>query len=261
MIVEADMTRLGQVFANLLNNAAKYSEPGGHIRVTVERQDGALLTRVTDSGIGIPPEMLPTIFDMFAQVDRTLEKAQGGLGIGLTLAKRLAMMHGGTLEAHSEGLGRGSEFVVRLPAALALVPDGKATGERQETMSEPVQRRILVADDNEDSVSMMEMLLSGFGHDVRTAGDGLEAVRRAAEFEPDVVILDIGMPRLNGYEACRRIRELPALEKAVMIALSGWGQEEDKRRSEEAGFHYHVVKPVDPAALMQLLSRLKPPTA
>ena len=260
VFVEADITRLGQVFANLLNNAAKYSEPGGHIRLTVERRDGELLTRVKDNGIGIPPHLLPTIFDMFAQVDRTLEKSQGGLGIGLTLAQRLAMMHGGALEAHSDGLGHGSEFVVRLPAALAVVPDGRATAEGRDPAYSPV-RRILVADDNEDSVSMMEMLLSGFGHDVRTANEGLEAVRQAAEFEPDVIILDIGMPRLNGYDACRRIRALPALERAVMIALSGWGQEEDKRRSEEAGFHYHVVKPVDPSALMQLLSQLKPPTA
>ena len=261
VFVQADMTRLAQVFANLLNNAAKYSEPGGHIRITVDRQEGEIVIRVTDTGIGIPPDMLPTIFDMFAQVDRTLEKAQGGLGIGLTLAQRLTMMHGGALEARSDGLGHGSEFVVRLPAALAVLPDGRATADDKNAMHAQVRRRILVADDNEDSVSMMEMLLSDCGHDVRTANDGLEAVRQADEFEPDVIILDIGMPRLNGYEVCRRIRALPALEKAVMIALSGWGQEEDKRRSEEAGFHYHVVKPVDPSALMQLLSQLKPPTA
>jgi PAS domain S-box-containing protein len=259
VFVEADMTRLGQVFANLLNNAAKYSEPGGHIRVTVERRDGDLLIRIKDNGIGIPPHMLPTIFDMFAQVDRTLERTQGGLGIGLTLAQRLAVMHGGALEAYSDGLGHGSEFVVRLPAALAVVPDGAAL-ESNDTRYSPVARRVLVADDNEDSVRMMAMLLGGLGHDVRTAANGLQAVREADEFEPDVVILDIGMPRLNGYEACRRIRALPGLENAVMIALSGWGQEEDKRRSEEAGFHYHVVKPVDPSALMQLLSQLKPPT-
>ena len=259
MFVDADTTRLGQAFANLLNNAAKYSDRGGQIWLTAERRGGELWTSVKDTGIGIPAEMLPRIFEMFAQVDRTLEKSQGGLGIGLTLAKRLAEMHGGSLEAHSDGPGQGSEFVMRLPAALALVRESRPSGDGTEIVESPFQCRILVCDDNDDSVTTMAMLLSSVGHEVRTANDGLEAVRLAAEFEPDVIILDIGMPGLNGYDACRRIRAQPTREKAVMIALSGWGQENDKRRSEEAGFHYHMVKPVDPTALMQLLTQLKAP--
>jgi len=255
--VDADATRLAQVFANLLNNAAKYTDPGGHIWLTAERQNGELLVTVKDTGIGIPSEMLPKIFEMFAQVDQTLEKSQGGLGIGLALARRLIEMHGGKLEARSNGPGQGSEFIVRLGAALAVIPQDTRTIDENDAASAPNQCRILVADDNEDSVISMAMLLRSMGNDVRTVGDGLEAVRVAGEFEPDVIILDIGMPRLNGYEACSRIREQSVGVKAILIAISGWGQEDDKRRAQEAGFHYHFVKPVDPATLERLLSQLK----
>ena len=258
MFINADTTRLGQVFANLLNNAAKYSEPGGRISLSAERRGNELWTTVKDSGIGIPADMLSRIFEMFAQVDKSLEKSHGGLGIGLTLAKRLTEMHGGTLEVSSDGPGRGSEFVVRLPAALAGVAEARPQDAGTTLAESGVRSRILVADDNEDSVTTLAMLLETFGQEVHTASDGLEAVRAAASFAPDVAILDIGMPGLNGYEACRAIRAQPGREKIVMIALSGWGQEEDKRRSQEAGFDYHLVKPVDPAALMQLLAKLRP---
>ena len=163
-------------------------------------------------------------------------------------------MHGVTLEAHSEGLGRGSEFVVRLPVALAVVPDGRTAAEGGDPADSQVHRRILVADDNEDSVSMMEMLLGSLGHHVRTANDGLEAVHQAAEFRPDVIILDIGMPRLNGYDAARKIREQPWGRNMVLVALTGWGQESDRARSREAGFDHHLVKPVEPATLERLLA-------
>ena len=255
--VDADITRLGQVFANLLNNAAKYTSRGGQIWLTVERQGGELVVSVKDTGVGIPSEMLPKIFEMFAQVDRTLERSQGGLGIGLSLAKRLVEMHGGQIEARSDGPGQGSEFVVRLPAALSLVAQGTPVADEGDAPAAAKQCRILVADDNEDSVTTMAMLLESMDNEVRTANDGLDALRVAEDFEPHVIILDIGMPRLNGYETCRRIRERAFGENVVMIALSGWGQEEDKRRAQEAGFHYHLVKPVAPTTIERLLAQLK----
>jgi len=223
----------------------------------VERQSSELRVRVKDTGVGIPPEMLSKIFEMFAQVDQTLEKSQSGLGIGLTLARRLIEMHGGKIEAHSDGPGQGSEFIVYLAAALSVVPQNPRTINENDAAYAPNQCRILIADDNEDSVMSMALLLASMGNEVRTVNDGLEAVHVAAEFEPDVIILDIGMPKLNGYEACRRVREQPFGERIVMIALSGWGQDEDKRRSQDAGFNYHFVKPVDPSKLESLLSQLK----
>jgi CheY-like chemotaxis protein len=211
--------------------------------------------RIRDSGVGIPPEMMPRIFAMFTQVDRSLERAQGGLGIGLTLVKRLVEMHGGGIEAHSEGPNRGSEFVVRLPVALDLkaeqppaVNDGNATPH--------FSRRILVVDDNRDSADSLAMLLSILGNEVRTAHDGQEAVDLAAIFDPAVVFMDLGLPLLNGFDAAGRMREQPGGEKTVIVALTGWGQEFDRRRSQEAGFDYHFVKPVDPFALEKLLQEL-----
>ncbi len=260
VLVDADVTRLGQVFANLLQNAAKYSERGGRIGLTAERQGSDVAVSVTDTGVGIPPDMLPRIFDMFAQVDRSLERSQGGLGIGLTLVKRLVEMHGGSVEAKSEGHGRGSEFVVRLPVVSSLVEEVEPPTETGQPICPSAQCRILVADDNEDSAASLAMMLQIMGNEVRTAKDGLQAVEAAAAFQPDVILLDIGMPRLNGYEACRRIREQPGGQKAVLIALTGWGQDEDKRRSAEAGFHHHLVKPVDPAALGELLAGLQTTT-
>ena len=254
--VDADVTRLGQVFANLLNNAAKFSDPGGHIRLAAECQGGEVVVSVKDTGVGIPPDMLPKVFDLFTQVDRSLEKSQSGLGIGLTLVKRLVEMHGGRVEARSDGHDRGSEFVVRLPMVLAVGREVEPP-EGGESVGPSTPRRVLVADDNADSAESLGRLLELLGNEVRTASDGVQAVDVAAAFRPDVILLDIGMPKMNGYDACRRIREQPWAEQAVMVALTGWGRDQDKRRSQEAGFDQHMVKPVDPAALERLLAGLK----
>jgi len=252
--VDADVTRLGQVFANLLNNAAKYSDRGGRIGLTVERQGGEAVVTVKDVGVGIPPHMLPHIFDLFTQVDRSLERSQGGLGIGLTLVKRLVEMHGGSVEARSEGHGLGSELIVRLPVlSAAAVRPAAGSGEPAQLRA---CRRVLVADDNMDAAESLAMMLEIMGNEVRTANDGLQAVAAAAAFRPDMILLDIGMPGLNGYEACRAIREQLDGGRPVIVACTGWGQEEDRRQSREAGFNFHLVKPVDPADLEALLAGL-----
>jgi PAS domain S-box-containing protein len=258
VFLDGDPVRLAQVFSNLLNNAAKYTERGGHIWLTAGRQGGDAVVSVRDSGLGIPREMLGKVFELFTQVDRTLEKAQGGLGIGLTLVRRLAEMHGGSVEAKSEGYGHGSEFTVRLPAMLTAPAPDEGAGEE---ITPPSRRRILVVDDNRDSAISLGMVLQLMGNEVRTAHDGLEAVRAAEVFRPDVLLLDIGLPKLNGYEAARRIRGQPWGGGIVLIAVTGWGQEEDRRRSKEAGFNYHLVKPLEPAALEQLLAGLQATTA
>ena len=257
--LEADLTRLSQVLMNLLNNAAKYTNQGGRIWLTAERQSDKVLIRVKDTGIGIPAEMLPRIFGMFTQVDRSLERSQGGLGIGLTLVQRLVEMHGGTVEAQSAGPGRGSEFVLRFPVA-AEVTEGKLqekAGYGQKSAI-PFTCRILVVDDNEDSADSIAILLRTMGNEVHTAYDGLEAVGAAAAFQPDVVLLDIGLPKLNGFEAASRIREQPGGSDIMLIALTGWGQEEDRRRSKEAGFDHHMTKPIDFDILQELLAAMKP---
>jgi PAS domain S-box-containing protein len=252
-----DLVRLAQVLMNLLTNAAKYTEPGGRIWLTAElASDGRpeVVVRVKDTGMGIPAEKLPRLFEMFFQVDRSLERAQGGLGIGLSLVRRLVELHGGRVEAHSDGPGRGSEFVAHLPALVEppkIVPSPRPAAEGETKDS---GRRILVVDDNQDSADSLAMLLGMTGHEVETAYDGLEAVEAAERVRPDVVLLDLGMPRLNGYDACRRIREQPWGKDVVLIALTGWGQEEDRRRTAEAGFDGHLVKPVDHAALAELLA-------
>jgi CheY-like chemotaxis protein len=242
---------------NLLNNAVKYTDQGGHIWLTAKRESDYLLIRVKDNGIGIPIDMLPRIFDMFTQVDHTLERSQGGLGIGLTLVKRLVEMHGGSVEPHSDGLGRGSEFVVRLPVAVEGKGQGKEDGVGEGKKAAPTPMfRILVVDDNNDAADSLSILLRMMGNEVHTAYDGLEAVGAAATLHPDVALLDIGLPKLNGYEAARRIRELRGGD-TVLIALTGWGQEEHLRRSKEAGFDHHITKPVDFEALMKLLAALR----
>jgi CheY-like chemotaxis protein/anti-sigma regulatory factor (Ser/Thr protein kinase) len=240
---------------NLLNNAAKYSDRGGRIRLIAESHGGEVEVVVKDRGIGIPIDKLDSIFDLFSQVDRSLEKSQGGLGIGLSLVKRLVEMHDGTVEARSDGPGKGSEFVVRLQATGENATKGQ-TG-RDDTPAPKSTLRILVADDNRDGADSLSDMLQMMGNDTRTAYDGEQAVAAAAEFRPDVVLLDIGMPKLNGHDACRRIREQPWGPGMVLIALTGWGQEEDIRRSQDAGFDRHMVKPVDPVALMQQLAGLQ----
>ncbi|MGH8177822.1 MAG: PAS domain S-box protein [Steroidobacter sp.] len=254
LMVDGDLARLSQVFANLLNNAAKYTNPGGHIWLTVRRTDEQVSVTIRDNGIGIPTHMLPKIFEMFAQVDHSLEKAQGGLGIGLSIARKLVEMHGGVIEAHSDGHGAGSEFVVRLPAHLATQSETTTPVPKDHSLR-PDALRVLIADDNADAAASLAMMLKMKGHEVRTAWDGLEAVQVAEAFQPDVALLDIGMPELNGYDACRRLRARSESAGMLIIALTGWGQEEDKRRSEEAGFDHHLVKPADVRILDKLLEQ------
>ncbi len=256
VVVHADLTRLSQVFSNLLNNAAKYTEPGGHIHLTVERQGNEVVVSVTDTGIGIPAHMLRGIFELFTQADRSPEQTHGGLGIGLSLVQQLVELHGGRVEARSDGEGTGSEFVVWLPELVASQQTGAPTSTVAVTRASG-QLRILVADDNYDAADTMAMMLTMLGHEVRTTYDGLQAVRAWSAFTPDLILLDIGMPELNGYEACRHIRREPGGEKAVLVALTGWGQAEDKRQAQEAGFDHHLVKPVGLDALETLLAGLE----
>jgi signal transduction histidine kinase len=257
--LDADPTRLAQAFMNLLNNAAKYTDPGGRIEVRVSQHGDEVVVSVGDNGIGIAPERLNSVFEMFSQVESALSRSRGGLGIGLSLTQRLVQMHGGSIEARSAGLGRGSEFMVRLPLA-------SASG-RSPDAGEPVRRpalhgspgaglRILVADDNRDAADTMALLLEAMGHSVRHVNDGEAAVQAAAAFNPQVVLLDIGMPKLNGYEACRQIRAQEGGAAMKIIAITGWGQPEDRLNSGDAGFDQHLVKPVDPAVLAELLSAL-----
>jgi PAS domain S-box-containing protein len=250
--LDADPTRLAQVFGNLLTNAAKYTDPGGHIGLTAERHGGEVVVLVRDTGVGIAPEHLPRLFEMFSQVDSALERSQGGLGIGLSLVKGLVEMHGGKVEARSEGPGKGSEFIVRLPVSGAGPEQESGSAGEREARSAP-GRRILVAEDNRDTADSLAAVLRLAGHEVHVTQDGLEAVKAAGWFRPDVALLDIGMPRLNGYEAARRIREQPGGKLVTLVAITGWGQEEDKRQAAEAGFDRHLTKPVDPRALEQIL--------
>ena len=255
ILLEADVTRLAQVLSNLLNNAAKYTDHGGRIRLSAERHGRHVLIRVKDTGIGIPPDMLRGIFDMFAQADRSLERSEGGLGIGLTLVQRLVEMHGGSVEARSDGPGTGSEFLVSLPLAehaRGQRPPAAAGGDQ--AVPSPPARRILIVDDNADAADSLAVLLRMMGNEVYTAHDGLEAVGAAAAFQPDVVLLDIGLPKLSGYEVARRIREQARGSDVVLIAVTGWGQEDDRRRSREAGFDHHMTKPVEFGALQRLLA-------
>jgi len=255
VVLDADAVRLAQALANLLNNAAKYTPaPGGRIAVEASDAGNEAVIRVRDNGIGIPASKLAQIFDMFVQVDSAQNHSYGGLGIGLTLVRRLVQMHGGTVSAHSAGPGKGSEFVVRLPVvivAASMDAGGQATDTRPASAR---RRRVLVADDNRDAADSLAMILKHLGHEVATAHEGLEAVRLASTFRPEIALLDIGMPNLNGYEAARLIRAQRGNESVLLVALTGWGQEQDRRRSTEAGFHFHLVKPVEPAALERLVS-------
>jgi signal transduction histidine kinase len=269
---EGDPMRLEQVITNLLHNAAKYTEPGGQIWLTLERSDYAVL-RVRDTGRGIPPEMLPQVFDLFVQANPSLDRAQGGLGLGLTLVRSLVEMHGGTVAAYSDGPGRGSEFVIRLP----LLPPSEEhtahgaqhTAEAQVPSPPAVRcapcavRRILVVDDNVDAAEMMAALLAQWGHQVRVVHSGTEAIETAVASGPDLVLLDIGLPEMDGYEVAKRLRELgrtrgSPLQATWLVAVTGYGQEEDRRRSQEAGLDDHLTKPVDPDRLRELISRCAP---
>jgi PAS domain S-box-containing protein len=256
IVLDADPTRLAQVISNLLNNAAKYMPRGGRIRLLARREGTTAVISVRDTGVGIPADMIDRIFDMFVQVDGSLERSHGGLGIGLTLVKRLVEMHGGTVEAHSDGPNQGSEFTIRLPAVVGLLSGPLNTDGAEQAQS--CKRRVLVVDDNENAATVLAMLLKALGNEVRTAFDGLAAIELAEVFRPEVILLDIGMPELNGYETAMRIREKAWGRNVVLAALTGWGQEEDKRRTREAGFNYHFVKPVETSALRKLLAEYEP---
>jgi len=250
--LNADQARLAQVFGNLLNNSCKYTTPNGAISLSARRNgNDEVLVAVRDNGAGIPPDKIDSIFDMFMQVDRSSDRSQSGLGIGLTLVKRLVEMHGGSIEVHSAGEGQGSEFVVHLPIikkpAVVSAPVSRLAPESS------AQRRILIVDDNRDSADSLAMLLEITGNQTYLAHDGVEALESIEKYHPEVVLLDIGLPKLDGHEVCRRVREQPWGKDIRIIALTGWGQEDDRRKSEEAGFNGHLVKPVDYDKLLVLL--------
>jgi CheY-like chemotaxis protein/two-component sensor histidine kinase len=259
--LDADQTRLAQVVANLLDNAAKYTPKGGHVWLTAERRGGEVVVTVRDTGVGIPAEHLPRIFEMFSQVASALERSQGGLGIGLALVKGLVEMHGGTVEARSGGTGEGSEFAVTLPVVEAPAVAAPEPGDNGESPCWRANYRILVVDDNRDAADSLAIMLKLMGHDIEKAYDGLAAVQAAAAFRPDVVLLDIGLPKMNGLEVARQVREEPWGKQMILIAVTGWGQEEDRRRALEAGFDHHLTKPVDAAVLAKLLAVLAVPAA
>jgi PAS domain S-box-containing protein len=256
--LEADVTRLAQVLGNLLNNSAKYTDRGGRIWLTARRDGDQVRVTVQDTGIGIPASALPNIFDMFSQVDRSIERSTGGLGIGLALVKGLVEMHGGTIQAESPGEGQGSTFTVRLPILIDRMesPLGEPA-EGADSAAAGSKRRILVVDDNRDSADSMALMLQLLGNEIWTAHDGLEAVELAEQFRPQVILMDIGMPGLSGYEATRRIREQPWGRDMIIVALTGWGQDTDRAKSREAGCDSHLVKPIDLADLEKLLAGLQ----
>ena len=251
--LNADRARLAQVFGNLLNNSCKYTRPNGAISLSARRNgNNEVLVSVRDDGAGIPPDKIDSIFDMFMQVDRSSDRSQSGLGIGLTLVKRLVEMHGGSIEARSAGEGQGSEFVVQLP----MIDKPAVVSSRvSDVAAQPAsQRRILIVDDNVDSADSLAMLLEITGNQTYLAHDGVEAIESIEKYRPEVVLLDIGLPKLDGHEVCRRVREQPWGKDIRIIALTGWGQDDDRRKSEEAGFNGHLVKPVDYDKLLALLS-------
>ena len=261
ILLEADAARLEQVVSNLLNNAAKYTEPGGRIELEAAREGDEAVVRIRDTGIGIAPELLPCVFDLFTQAERSLDRSQGGLGIGLTLVRRLVELHDGSVAASSAGVGRGSEFVVRLPSGPATVdrraPQRLPEGRRPRP-AEATRKRVLVVDDNEDGARLLARLLRASGHQAELAHDGPTGLEAAISNPPDVVLLDIGLPGMDGFEVARRLREIEGPNRALLVALTGYGRDDDIRRSREAGFDHHMVKPVDPQALSDLLARHHP---
>lgn len=249
--LRGDSARLAQSLANVLTNAAKYTEPGGFIQVRTRQEEGQAVVSIKDNGIGIPPALLPNIFELFAQGDRALDRSQGGLGIGLSLVRRLVELHGGTIEAQSDGSGRGSEFTMCLPV------DDRVDAEIPAAVMPPLSvspRRVLVVDDNKDAADSMASLLRMQHHVVQTAYSGPAALGAARVFKPEIVFLDIGLPGMDGFEIARRLRQFPETRGSRLIALTGYGQEDDRRRSQEAGFDRHIVKPLDPHALSALLA-------
>ena len=252
---EADPVRLEQIVSNLLNNAAKYTNPGGRIRLSARRDSDHVLISVRDSGIGISPDMLPRIFEMFTQLEHSASRTHGGLGIGLTLVRSLVEMHGGKVEARSKGPGKGSEFIVRLPLNDNLRTE--MTGDNTQHLGQLSSKRVLVVDDNRDAANSLGKLLSLAGAEARAVYNGFAALEVLPTYQPAVLLVDIGMPDMDGYELARRIRQLPDCEDLTLIALTGWGQAEDRQRSQAAGFDFHLTKPADFNALQTLLDSLQ----
>jgi len=253
--VDADPTRLVQLAVNLITNAAKYSPERGRISISVGRQNDQAVLRVKDTGIGIPADLLPKVFDLFVQGERSLDRPEGGLGIGLTVVKRMVEMHGGSVTAFSEGPHQGSEFVVRLPVALEhrrAAPPARVA----EPTPTRTRQRLLVVEDNPDSAATLAALLEIAGHEVRTVNDGTKVLALAVEYRPDAVVMDIGIPGMNGYEVARQFRKSPELGETTLIALTGYGHEEARQRTKEAGFDDHLVKPIEAAQLLRLIDRL-----
>src|SRR5580693_2842214 len=253
--VRGDLTRLTQVFVNLLNNAAKYTPDRGRIEVSIRSTDKSAAVHIRDNGIGIAAELLPRMFDLFTQGDRPLDRTDGGLGVGLALVHRIVSLHGGVVKAFSEGIGRGSELVVTLPQNFEEISMTVAS-DSQPTESQQRRRRLMVIDDNKDAAESMSMLFELWGHEVICAYDGRGALETAAKYRPDAVFLDIGLPGMDGYEIAERLRELPESARTVLVAITGYGQDEDRRRSREAGIDHHLVKPVAPETLHKLLDSL-----
>ena len=249
-----DALRLEEVIVNLLNNAAKYTPEGGHVSLSLNKEGEDAVVRVKDTGVGIGPDLLPQVFDLFTQAKRTLDRSQGGLGVGLTVVRKLVEMHGGTTEAHSSGLGQGSEFIVRLPVMRSALR--QTTVSSAETAQPTQAWRVLVVDDNIDSADSITSLLEASGHDVKVAYSAEKALEMAAEYQPEIMLLDIGLPEMDGYEVAKRLRQNPQLKDLRLIALTGYGQDSDRQRSREAGFDAHVVKPVDWRNLSELLASL-----
>jgi PAS domain S-box-containing protein len=256
LAVDADPMRISQVLANLLNNATKYTKPGGKIWLTANAAGDSVLVSVRDNGVGIPAQMLPEIFDMFTQIDRDRKQAQGGLGIGLALAKKLIEMHGGAIEARSNGPGEGSEFLIRLPLAHKDAQSHRIDSSHDHTRMLPSVRRILVVDDNTDAATSLGLLLETMGNDVQVAQDGPSALRLLDAYRPQVVFLDLGMPGMSGYEVAKTMRDNPAFDDITLVALTGWGQDDDRRRTHQAGFDYHLVKPIGLAPVNEVLSKV-----
>jgi CheY-like chemotaxis protein/two-component sensor histidine kinase len=254
--LEADVIRLTQVLGNLLTNAAKYTEKGGHIWLRAGREGAEVVLRVKDTGIGIDAEMLPRIFGLFVQVERARDRSQGGIGVGLALVRKLVEMHGGSVTAASEGPNRGSEFTLRLPVSTVVrCGDDARSNDKKAALKQSLPRlRVLVVDDNKDGAESLAMMLRLEGHEVLVAHSGAAALEMSATHRPQLAFLDLGMPGMDGYELCRRMRAQPASAKAMLVALTGWGQEEDIRRTAEAGFDRHLIKPMEPRSLQRLLS-------
>ena len=253
LLAQGDAQRLTQLVANLLNNAARYTPEGGSIAVRAEAERGQVVLRVRDNGRGIEPQLMDHIFDMFVQGPPSVLQAGGGLGIGLALARKIAQLHGGSLKAHSEGAGKGSEFTFRFPLLGTPLASEGASATARRTVDPSVPRRVLVVDDNVDAATMLDVLLRSLGHKTCVAYDGVEALKMAADFHPDIVLLDIGMPGVDGYEVARGLRALRKDDPLRIVAITGWGQDADRKKSHEAGFDVHLVKPVDPDDLERAL--------